>query len=137
MLSTRVFFSICVALAVSACHRLSPTEDKLIGTWQVYGTLDATWRLTFNRDHSLVRLDDDDAGAFHPSLYGKWRIEGNTLITELDWKPLLSGMGQENDKDTARLALDATGKEIRKGTIVELGLERLSFEGSMPYKRVK
>ena len=38
--------------AVSACDRLSPTERKLVGSWN-FQTIDSTTSLTYEADHTF------------------------------------------------------------------------------------
>jgi hypothetical protein len=66
------------------CQRVSSTEEKVVGTWEYTG-FDSHSRIAFRRDHIVVVLipaDGDDFNARHwmPASWGKWRVDGNTII---------------------------------------------------------
>jgi hypothetical protein len=73
MLSARLLLPLIALLCLTGCQR--PTEAKLIGTWDI-PVIGATDRVTYKPDHtcftSIVGLT---------ALAGKWRVEGNQLIT--------------------------------------------------------
>src|SRR6266550_576852 len=44
---------ICAFYLLSACHRLSPTEEKFVGTWS-HSSMDATDFQVLGPDHSII-----------------------------------------------------------------------------------
>jgi hypothetical protein len=80
MLSARLVAA-AAAIALIACQRLTPDERKLIGTWESH-SMDATWRTTFNPDHTCSTVFEVD-GRFDDPIPGTWRLVGSQLITEM------------------------------------------------------
>jgi hypothetical protein len=80
MLSARLI-AVAAAFALVACHRLTSDERTLIGTWESH-SMDATWRTTFNPDHTCSTVFEVD-GRFDDSMPGTWRLGGSQLITEI------------------------------------------------------
>lgn len=71
-------------VAAIGCQRTSPTEEKVIGTWEFTG-LDATGRVVFRRDHKVIDLfleGDGPNARWIPTSWGKWRLEGNEIVTD-------------------------------------------------------
>jgi hypothetical protein len=114
-----------VVALVGACHRLSPNEQKVIGTWASH-SMDAAWQLTLNADHTLALAFDDD-GKYAPSASGRWRLDGTELVIEVDLRSLPGASDQPA----------AGAKQIQTKTIVEFGRDRLDIKGEYPYLRVK
>jgi hypothetical protein len=69
-----------ILVLVTACSRLSPNEEKVVGTWEYTG-IDATGRVVLRRDHTVVDMFFIE-GAWEPVASGTWRLEGNELVTE-------------------------------------------------------
>src|ERR1041385_3006028 len=85
---------VTLAVAATACHRLTPMEKKLVGAWKFTG-LDATGLVVFRSDHTVVDLMRekdpfgwDPRGRWVPVSWGTWRLEGNDVITEEKVLPL-------------------------------------------------
>jgi hypothetical protein len=85
-----LLFGVTLGLAVEACQRVSPAEEKVIGIWEFTG-LDATGRVVFRRDHTVVDLfteSDSPNARWAPTAWGKWRLEGNEIITDDEVLPI-------------------------------------------------
>jgi hypothetical protein len=85
-----LLFGVTLGLAVGACQRVSPAEEKVIGIWEFTG-LDATGRVVFRRDHTVVDLfteSDSPNARWAPTAWGKWRLEGNEIITDDEVLPI-------------------------------------------------
>lgn len=77
-------------LATASCERITPAESKVIGTWEFTG-LDATVRLVFRRDHTVVSLSsqaDGSKGKWAPAAWGTWRLEANEIVTDEEVFPI-------------------------------------------------
>jgi hypothetical protein len=79
----------CAFYLLSACHRLSPTEEKFVGTWS-HSSMDATDFQVLGQDHSIIVFFPEDQQDSSKDIRvfrvgsGKWRIEGNDFIQEID-----------------------------------------------------
>jgi hypothetical protein len=80
MLSAMPRLALLALLFVSSCHRITPAEEKLLGTWE-WSSIDATGRIEFRRDHTTTTLFYLD-GQWEPVTSGKWRLKANDLLTE-------------------------------------------------------
>lgn len=72
------------------CHRLLPSEKKIIGTWEFTG-IDVTARVVFRRDHVVVNLAAENESAdarWTPVACGRWRLQGNEIVTEEQVLPI-------------------------------------------------
>ncbi len=79
-----LLFGLTSLVVVVGCQRTSPTEEKIIGTWEFTG-LDATGRVVFRRDHQVIDLfleGDGPNARWIPTSWGKWRLEGNEIVTD-------------------------------------------------------
>lgn len=79
-----LLLGITSVIAVVGCQRVTRTEEKIIGLWEFTG-LDATGRVVFRRDHTVVNLfrDGSDPNAkWAPTAWGTWRLEGNEIVTD-------------------------------------------------------
>lgn len=77
-------------LATTSCERITPAEAKVLGTWEFTG-LDATVRLVFRRDHTVVSLSSQADGfkeKWAPAAWGTWRLEGNEIVTDEEVFPI-------------------------------------------------
>jgi hypothetical protein len=76
-------FALCALACAAACHRVSPAEERIIGIWEFTG-IDATGRVVFHRDHTVVDLfpDSDAPYVWGPSASGTWRLEGDEVVTD-------------------------------------------------------
>jgi hypothetical protein len=128
MLSARAF-TFGFVLVLASCHRLTPSEQNLIGTWS-YSGMDFTNRVEFRSDHRMATLFGDQEGrVWTPVSSGTWRIEGNDLVLEEHFLPNplpLSG-------DTPR------PKEAGRRAIREMTPEKIVWgdKDFAPYTRVK
>jgi hypothetical protein len=85
-----ILLGIMPVVALVSCQRLSPGEEKIIGTWEFTG-LDATGRVVFRRDHTVVDLfpeNDSTIAKWAPTAWGKWRLEGNEIVTDEEILPI-------------------------------------------------
>jgi hypothetical protein len=73
MLSSRLLLPLIALLCLTGCQR--STEAKLIGTWDI-PVAGATDRVTYRSDHTCFTSMSSVI-----TLVGKWRVEGNQLIT--------------------------------------------------------
>jgi hypothetical protein len=111
---------------MTGCYRVLPEEQKIIGTWEFTG-IDATGRVVFRRDHTVVDLFPEDDRSINarwiPLAAGKWRLEGNDIVTEEETLPL-------------RFVPSPTSRTTRI-TIREFHEDRLEREGERgPFLRV-
>jgi hypothetical protein len=87
MLSARPFFTLVIAALSVSCQRLSPEEEKVVGTWEFTG-LDFTNRVAFHRNHRSEELYIRDGGLLAKispwavMSRGTWRLEGDTIVTD-------------------------------------------------------
>src|SRR2546423_1444713 len=91
MLPTRAASIACLSLLLIACHRLSPMERKIVGSWS-WQYIEGRGRIVFGSDHAVKEgfppeenlhrpLRDDD---FDYLESGFWHLEGDVLVQELD-----------------------------------------------------
>jgi hypothetical protein len=87
MLATRLSFVLAIAAASFGCQRLSPEEEKVVGTWE-YSGIDFTNRVAFHRNHKSEVLFAREEGflakisPWRAVSRGTWRLEGDTIVTE-------------------------------------------------------
>ena len=87
MLRVSTIIVLSTATLLVGCYRLSPAEEKVVGTWEFSG-VDFTNRLVYRRDHSaeeLYRRDDGLWSRIQPWAVlsrGTWRLEGDTIVSE-------------------------------------------------------
>src|ERR1700736_4165227 len=95
---------LCV-VTLCSCNRSSlPSEKEVLGSWS-WTYSDGLGRIIFTADHKIKegfppkdkdgRTLPDDQFTFPYS--GKWRLEGDVLVTEMDNKPFLD-MHPENSQ---------------------------------------
>src|SRR5436190_11744528 len=70
-------------LLVATCHRLSPIEQKVVGTWEYTG-MDFTNRVVFSEDRTVTTLfpDSQAPAKWVPAVFGTWSVEGDELVTK-------------------------------------------------------
>jgi hypothetical protein len=76
----RFAFAITVLLALTACDRLSPNEQKIVGTWEAPGGFGP--RRIFRPDHTSTTLFPGDAGKWTVMSEGTWRLDGNDIVED-------------------------------------------------------
>ncbi|SRR6266508_5230215 len=87
MLAARLCFTIAIAAISVSCQRLSPEEEKVVGTWEFSG-IDFTNRVVFHRNHKSEVLHARDDGLlakmspWAAMSRGTWRLEGDTIVTD-------------------------------------------------------
>jgi hypothetical protein len=129
MLRTRPIV-VLLLLALTGCQRLSPTERKLVGTWE-YSGMDFTTRVAFRSDHTMATFfPDQDGRVWTPTSSGTWRMEGNDLLIEEQFlpNPLPLPGDTPRPKEAGRLTI----REVTTDKIV--WAESVGFQ---PYTRVK
>src|SRR2546423_12325587 len=104
---------ILLILAVSslvACHRLSPAERSVIGTWSVQ-EIDGAEYMVLRADHSYAFVAEAKPGEFERNTLcceGSWRIEGDDLIIDCTavYSPdgVKASRGPERHTDRERVA---------------------------------
>src|ERR1700737_4055067 len=129
MLSARICISIAIAAAVVSCHRLSPEEEKVVGTWE-FSEFAFKNRVVFHPDHTSEELYVRDSGAKIPSWAvrsrGTWKLEGDTIVT--DKKPVLAPPRGEPPYP----------RRVVRTKILAFRPDELVREGNRsPFKRVK
>lgn len=85
-----LLLAVTLGLVLAACQRVTPAEEKIIGIWEFTG-LDATGRVVFRRDHTVVDLfteSDSPNARWAPTAWGKWRLEGNEIIIDEEMLPI-------------------------------------------------
>ena len=86
MLSARIVLAM-VAVSTSSCQRLSPEEQRVVGTWEFSG-IDFTNRVVYRNDHSAEELYPRETGLlakirpWATLSRGTWRLEGDTIVSE-------------------------------------------------------
>lgn len=82
LMMTRGVLLVGSMLAVATCHRLTPTEQKVVGTWEYTG-MDFTNRIVFREDHTVTTLfpDSQREEKWVPAVFGTWKLEGDELVT--------------------------------------------------------
>src|SRR5438477_1861803 len=83
MLSTRLALA-TLLLFLAACHQLSPTEKRLVGSWDYNRQIDGVDTITYEADHTFfvsVRMMDDR----WTQCWGRWRVEGNDIIRDITY----------------------------------------------------
>src|SRR3954465_9373192 len=125
MLSARSI-AIAAALALIECHRLSPDERKLIGTWETR-PMAARWHETFKPDHTLIVAFEDPLGShkFPDPLSGTWKLEGSQLTTDADLSKIEAML---HEKGTPHVLSEK---------ITFVGTDKIERRGGYPYVRVK
>ena len=122
--------AVAFLLLATGCHGVSPTEQKLIGTWS-YSGMDFTTRVEFRADHTMATLMGDQKGrVWTPITSGKWHIEASDLILEEQALPNLLPL----PGDTPR------PKERGRRSIREITPDKIIWadsSGFQPYTRVK
>jgi hypothetical protein len=85
----RAAFALCASISATACHHVSPAEERIIGTWEFTG-IDATGRVVFHRDHTVVDLFPEPQApyAWEPAASGTWRLEGDVVVTDDQMLPI-------------------------------------------------
>lgn len=89
-------------LLLIGCQEVNSTEKKVVGTWDYTG-FDSYSRVVFRRDHNVVIFTSDrkDSSAeWVPTLWGKWRLEGNEIVTD---QQLLVGDHSSSERQVARM----------------------------------
>lgn len=80
----RLCCAIFVLTAVSACHRLSSTEAKVVGTWLTH-SIDSETLYEFRPNHkysAYLRYEGHGKLEWLPVDDGTWRIEQGDLVTD-------------------------------------------------------
>ena len=99
-----------IILASNGCKSRSPLEGKLIGTWgapSTEGEIDTIYR----PDHTWTAT-----GADGPSLNGRWWIEDDQLVSEIDFP-------KEYEHDSTFAGL----RGRKQQTIVSLTMKKVVF----------
>jgi hypothetical protein len=81
---THSILLVLAAACLAACHRLSPAERSVIGTWRVQ-EIDGAEYMILGADHSYAFVAEAMPGQLPRNTLvceGSWRIEGDDLVTE-------------------------------------------------------
>lgn len=84
MITVRTCLAFAICLLMVGCYRLSPDEEKVIGTWEFAGS-GTTGRVVFRRDHTVVDLFPENKkpnARWEAVASGKWWLEGDTIVTD-------------------------------------------------------
>jgi len=98
---------IASAIALVSCQRVSPAEEKIIGTWEFTG-LDVTGRCVFRRDHIVITLfpqGDGPKEMWAPTAWGTWRLEGSEIVTDEEVLPIPGVLSSQ--RQVARIPIRA------------------------------
>src|SRR5688572_15094154 len=70
-------------VALVSCHRLTSSEETLVGTWEAVGpeNIPRGIKLVFARDHTFHMLTELKEGWVTTNT-GTWRLDGKKLFTE-------------------------------------------------------
>src|SRR6267143_955491 len=66
--------------SLTACNRLSPNEQKVVGTWEAPGGFGP--RCIFRSDHTSEILFHGENGKWVVVSEGRWRLEGNNIVED-------------------------------------------------------
>src|SRR5438552_15282996 len=80
-----LLIGVILVVLTSACQHTTPTEEKIIGMWELTG-LDATGRVVFRRDHTVVDLfpeDDMTHARWFATSSGKWRLDESDIVEDM------------------------------------------------------
>jgi hypothetical protein len=66
--------------SLSACNRLSPNEQKVVGTWEAPGGFGP--RRIFRSDHTSETLFPGQNGQWIVMAKSQWRLEGNDIVED-------------------------------------------------------
>jgi hypothetical protein len=70
-----------IVLLLDACHRLSPNERRVVGTWVVH-TIDSHDYTIVRPNHTYEEVSDLLSRELNLLCIGHWRVEGDDIITE-------------------------------------------------------
>jgi hypothetical protein len=73
------FLTLFNCLILIGCRSLSPTEARLIGSWEVQ-SVEGILRTTLKADQTFVSVGGLSDTPFH----GRWRVEGKDLVRVLE-----------------------------------------------------
>jgi hypothetical protein len=83
------------------CERLSPAEEKLVGSWEARTAPDSVTTFTFERNHTewcVVHFREDT----WLDGKGRWHIRDNQLVSDDVWYPDVAPAVAAKDPDLAR-----------------------------------
>jgi len=78
--------AVFVIAGLFGCERLSPAEEKLVGSWEARTAPDSVTIFTFERNHTdwcVVHFREDT----WLDGKGRWHIQGNQVIEDDVWYP--------------------------------------------------
>src|ERR1700730_11365376 len=147
MVSAQMFsrFALC-CIIVTACHRSSSNEAKIVGSWQrTYsegdGSRSKVGRIIVTIDHKVKegfppegedgRHLSDDQFIFPYS--GTWRLEGDVLLTTLDNQPELDMY----DRHIRAGTKPPLKKDFERNRIVKIDGEKSVFDDGRWLDRIK
>jgi hypothetical protein len=141
MLTARLWLTAAASVALVACHRLSPMEQKIVGAWS-WTYIEGQGRMVFTADHKLKEgfppdeekgrpLRDDD---FDYLRSGTWHLEGDVLVTETDNTPYIAWFDRSFPKDTSekRPKLE---REVKRQKITHIDGEKMVFSDGYSLQR--
>jgi hypothetical protein len=84
----RALLLVMVGHLLVACARVSPAEEKVVGTWE-YSGVDSSPRLVLRSDRIEVVLVSDRLNNRHvlkwaPASWGQWQLDGKTIVISND-----------------------------------------------------
>ena len=118
MLRARLCFVLALAAFSVSCQRLSPEEERVVGTWEFTG-LDFTNRVVFRRDHSTEELYAREGGLiakispWAALSRGTWRLEGDTIVT--DERPVIGPEPRERRVTRIKILEFRPNELVREG----------------------
>ena len=80
MLKRITIIATATLFSLTACNRLSPNEQKIVGTWEAPGGFGP--RCIFRSDRTSETLFPGEAGKWVVMTKGQWRLEGNNIVED-------------------------------------------------------
>jgi hypothetical protein len=105
---------VALAATVLACHRLSPAEEKVVGTWE-WTTIDAVGRMTVHPNHRFdLWFIDSKEDEDHPDpqyvTHGRWTVDGTEFTSTFDPGQL----GGQLSAEQHRIPVSDFGSSMKK-----------------------
>ena len=139
MLHAHAASVICLSFLLMGCHRLSPTEQKIVGSWS-WQYIEGRGRIVFSPDHTMKEgfppeeelhrpLRDDD---FTYIESGSWHLEGDVLVQELDNHLMVDRSVGISESERPKLE-----KRVLRERITKIDDSRMTFDNGSWLDREK
>ena len=125
-----------MSLVLVACDRLSPTEQKIVGSWS-WQYIEGRGRIVFGRDHTVKEgfppeedlhrpLRDNDFTYFESD---SWHLEGDILVLDMD-DHLLVDRHPADDPHKPKVE-----KRVQRWRIASIDDKKMSFDDGSWFDR--